>query len=340
MQTFKFHQWLPILIWLLTAIVGFGISFYWCQDVNFALADGFANATALSLTTWVAQKIMGLYPTHVAAMLYSVFIGCLAGFVAYSLASFLLHFYQTDAHNPFVEYSTTEAYRILLLCITASSLIACGAMKRINDSLDEKMNRIADVASLHKEAELFKLRQQIQPHFLFNSLNSINALILINPNKAQDMIGKLSDFLRISVKRDTEKEVLLTDEIAYINTYLDIETIRFSDRLKIEYNEQFSAETQMPPFLLQPIIENAIKFGLYGTTEAVTIKISILEKDSFIQIRVENPFQEATNFKGTGFGLEGIRRRLYLLYGRTDLLQVNTANNNFITELSLPKSNV
>jgi len=216
-------------------------------------------------------------------------------------------------------------------------------------ALEEQFKTLTDAATLHREAELYKLRQQLQPHFLYNSLNSINALILIQPDKAQEMVGKLSDFLRNSVKREVREQLPVAEELEYIQAYLAIEAVRFGDRLKVIFNKEFTDDAVIPSFLLQPILENAIKFGLYGRTGSVTIDMDIRLESFYLVITITNPFDPQNKPPtGTGFGLEGIRRRLYLLFGRTDLLETkvvhdpeaNGENELFTTVLKIPQSNV
>lgn len=205
----------------------------------------------------------------------------------------------------------------------------------------ETDKRKADTEKLAREAELFKLRQQLQPHFLFNSLNSINALIGSQPKDARKMIQQLSDFLRSTLKKDDNEWVTLDEEMEHLALYLEIEKMRFGHRLATAIQfENNSNCRQLPPMLLQPIVENAIKFGLYDTTDTVTITINATCQDHLLVISVQNPFDPQTTppQKGTGFGLSGIHRRLYLLFGRHDLLQTQTDQNNiFTTILKIPQ---
>lgn len=207
-------------------------------------------------------------------------------------------------------------------------------------TLQEEENRKADMERLAKEAELGNLRQQLQPHFLFNSLNSINALISLKPEQARKMTQQLSDFLRGTMKKDERKPVSLEEEIAHLSLYLDIEKVRFGHRLNTDIvSDEASLGMKIPPLLLQPVVENAIKFGLYDTTEAITIKITTKVEDDNLYVIVENPFDPETSQprKGTGFGLESIKRRLYLLFGRSDLLQTDVNGNIFITTVKIPQ---
>jgi sensor histidine kinase YesM len=177
---------------------------------------------------------------------------------------------------------------------------------------------------LRKEAELFKLRQQLQPHFLFNSLNSINALIGKHPQEARLMVQQLSDYLRNNMKKEDNEQVSIREEIADLKLYLAIELVRFGHRLKIKENFEIPTPEQlMPPFLIQPLVENAIKFGLYGTIGEVCIEINASQKKDKLIFQISNPFDTGNvTPKGTGFGLASIRRRLYLLYSRNDLLKI------------------
>jgi hypothetical protein len=198
-----------------------------------------------------------------------------------------------------------------------------------------------DTAKLAREAELASLRQQLQPHFLFNSLNSISALAGSKPEEARKMIQQLSDFLRGTVRKDDQKLLTLQEELRHLQLYLDIEKVRFGHRLKTEVKQADQTPTMiMPALLLQPVVENAIKFGLYDTIGEITIRIITLMQDEMLIIRVENPFDPDTSAnakQGTGFGLDSIRRRLYLLYGRNDLLSTQQIEDIFITEVKIPQ---
>lgn len=210
--------------------------------------------------------------------------------------------------------------------------------KQLNE-LQESMEQQASTESMVREAELQKLQLQLQPHFLFNSLNSINALILVNASKAREMVQQLSDFLRTTLRRADEQWITLEQELAYLQLYLSIEKVRFGHRLevKMDCDEQIKLWL-IPPLLIQPLVENAIKFGLYGTTEAVVISMSTTRVNDSLQIVITNPFdKDMQPAEGSGFGLNGLKRRLYLLYTRNDLLQTSIQDNYFTVTLTLPE---
>ncbi|MEO5976389.1 MAG: histidine kinase [Chryseolinea sp.] len=197
-----------------------------------------------------------------------------------------------------------------------------------------------DTVKLAREAELASLRQQLQPHFLFNSLNSISALAGSKPEAARNMIQQLSDFLRGTIKKDDQQLVSLHEELKHLGLYLEIEKVRFGHRLKTEIVQtEDTKNSQLPSLLLQPLVENAIKFGLYDTIGEITISIFTKIEERRLVITIENPFDSQTSHPrhGTGFGLNSVQRRLYLLYARNDLLSTRQTENKFITEVKIPQ---
>lgn len=224
---------------------------------------------------------------------------------------------------------------LLLSCMSMLSLLFYNQQEQ-----KEAENRRAEAEKLSKEAELLKLRQQLQPHFLFNSLNSISALTGAYPEKARHMIQQLSDFLRGTLRKDDQQWAPLSEEIEHLNLYLDIEKVRFGYRLQTNLDIADEAlSMRLPALLLQPIVENAIKFGLYDTIDEVTIEMKAESIDGILIISVSNPYDETTSqpLQGTGFGLASVRRRLYLLFARNDLLATTSAGNKFTTIIKIPQ---
>ena len=155
------------------------------------------------------------------------------------------------------------------------------------------------------------------------------------------MIQQLSDFLRGTLKKEENAWVSLEEELQHLQLYLEIEKVRFGYRLVTNIvNDAEGRSCQLPSMLLQPIVENAIKFGLYDTIEAVTICINASVADNTLIITVQNPFDATTSIprQGTGFGLSSVQRRLYLLFARNDLLETSNSENVFITTIKIPQS--
>ncbi len=204
----------------------------------------------------------------------------------------------------------------------------------------ETEKKKTEAEQLTKEAELYKLRQQLQPHFLFNALNSINALIGSRPAEARNMVQQLSEFLRSTLKKEEQQWVKLEEEVHSLQLYLEIEKVRFGHRLSTRIEMDADAlQLQIPALLLQPLVENAIKFGLYDTTGDTLISLKAINEKGELFIEVENPFdiETAAAQKGTGFGISSVQRRLYLLFERNDLLQTETKENIFITRVKVPQ---
>lgn len=202
--------------------------------------------------------------------------------------------------------------------------------------------RMQDKEKLARDAELYKIRHQLQPHFLFNSLNSINALIGSRPEEARKMIHQLSDFLRGTIKKEEYQWVSLAEELQYLQLYLDIEKVRFGNRLTTKTEIEEGTDSMMlPSLLLQPVMENAIKFGLYDTIGMIEISLSAQKADNNLLVKIVNPFDPETSYPntGTGFGLQSVNRRLYLLFGRSDLLTVDVKENIFTTMVKIPQVN-
>lgn len=191
---------------------------------------------------------------------------------------------------------------------------------------------------LAQDAELRALRAQIDPHFLFNSLNSISALTMQNPKAARDMTIKLADFFRISLKLGAQEFITLEEELALIRMFLDIEKVRFGARLKFEERISENAlQTRIPPLLLQPLVENAIRHGVAHLVEGGTIQLSTHVNGKLLNIVVENPVDPDTMLsKGTGVGLDNVRKRLHALYATDGALSAISDGTRFKVYVTFP----
>lgn len=318
------------------------LHYYYNVADTISIIDSAVTTITLALAIWGVMQSVRVYPTRVGIMLYSLVVAAFFSMAAITVSNFAISWLpdaeQSAAYHLF---DASIPIRYLVAWLICSWVGGTFALQKRLSAVEDKMKKHADTATLLREAELFKLRQQLQPHFLYNSLNSISALTMIEPAKAQEMVGKLSDFLRNSVKRDGKESISLKEELDYVQTYLSIESIRFGNRLHVVFDNKQEKEANIPPFLLQPILENAIKFGLYGNTGEVTITISITHKDNMLVISVTNPYDpEGQPPKGTGFGLKGIQRRLYLLFARNDLLETNKHKHIYTTTLKIPQEHV
>lgn len=178
-----------------------------------------------------------------------------------------------------------------------------------------------------KDAELIALKSQINPHFIFNSLNNIRSLVIENPEKSRDMITHLSDLLRYSIQFNNREKVSLEQELEVVQNYLNLESIQFEDRL--EYTLEIKPETldlKVPPMAVQLLVENAIKHGIANLPKGGKIEIkSYLDQDNLI-VEVLNTGQINNKSKGTGIGLKNASDRLKLLFGKISDLQIDNMN--------------
>jgi len=209
------------------------------------------------------------------------------------------------------------------------------------EDLQEKLKIESDLQNLVKEAELSALKSQINPHFLFNSLNSISSLTITNPETAQEMVIKLSDFLRYSLSHDKNEQASLKEEFANLVRYLDIEKVRFGKRLKFISNVPDNCSNfRIPSMILQPLIENAIKHGVYNSTEEVVVELICRVEEEYVVIEIWNDYDpKALKKVGKGIGLSNIKKRLQLTYQRQDLLETIAEKMVYRAILKLPKNN-
>ncbi len=230
-------------------------------------------------------------------------------------------------------------FRIFLIWILICAFVFMNFLWNRASAQNSLQTRKDALEKMAKEAELNKIYRQFQPHFIFNCLNTIQVLIETQPEQAEKTVQNLSDFLRGSIQRKQEDRIVLAAEMEHLALYLAIEKIRFGDRLISQIDVTERAESmQLPPLILQPLIENAIKFGLYGTVDQVKIQCVVSDKDENLKIKITNPFDEdAQPPKGTGYGLHSVQRRLYLIFGRQDLLQTTTENHIFTVQLTIPQ---
>ena len=202
----------------------------------------------------------------------------------------------------------------------------------------EKHLKESQLQNQIRKAQLSALKSQINPHFLFNSLNSIASLTLTNPEKAHKMIIALSDFMRYSLRKQQDDMVPLDVELRNIGLYLQIEKIRFGNILTYRFDvEDICNQHLIPNLILQPIFENAIKYGIYESSEPVEIVLEARKFPGQMEIKVLNDFDPmAGTQQGEGVGLTNIRDRLSLLYGSTTLIQTEHNKKQFQIKMIIP----
>ncbi|MGC1244257.1 MAG: histidine kinase [Chryseosolibacter sp.] len=329
-----FLIWCSCWIVLQTVALQFTFGFGWM----ISLGDAFVTNMVIAIAGYDMILVMKYYqPRQIIRIAMSIGLAVLCVFAIHHLTLYLLE--ETPEYVLFLEKSLfirgLYIWLMMALVSTLSWLLLTVSEHHEADT------RAMAAEKLAREAELSRLRQQLQPHFLFNSLNSISALAGSKPEEARKMIHQLSDFFRGTLKKDDQQLVPLSEELEHLTLYLEIEKVRFGHRLKTDIHSDDAALTmKLPSLLLQPVVENAIKFGLYDTTGQTVIKMHASAENNYLIISVENPFDPSLTQprRGTGFGLNSIQRRLYLLYARNDLLITSRKENIFTTTIKIPQS--
>lgn len=204
----------------------------------------------------------------------------------------------------------------------------------------EEQQRTAELRELAHAAQLRALQSQINPHFLFNSLNSVSALILDRQiDEADAMVTKLANFLRLGLSADPMQKIPLWTEIQLQRTYLEIEQLRFPDlRISIAVDDDVG-NSQVPAFILQPIVENAVKYGIANNAPPGHVSLTARRRGRQLHLEViNNSNDERLVRKGTGIGLSNVRQRLQLIYGeeRASLATARLPDSSYRVEIELP----
>ena len=333
-----------IIMWMVLAAIHFIL-----LKAVYKLATGYAVADSLAFNTLFAILGVGLwYMTrfsdlkkkaltevllyHLTGMTVSVLLWLGAGYLILSSA-----FAGQPAYLVFLKHSIV--IRIISGILLYGLLVSVAYLIINYRDLREQFEREAQLKAQLRDAELSMLRSQIRPHFLFNSLNSISALTVADPAKAQDMIIKLSEFMRYSLSQTDETMSTLGKELAQTGLYLDIEKVRYGERLMLTTDIEPQCMTcRLPAMILQPLIENAVKHSVYGTTEKVTVTITAGLKNSDLYLVLSNNYDPSAGItKGTKTGLKNVANRLVTLFGRSNLLQIDKSDDLFRVRLTIPQ---
>lgn len=199
-----------------------------------------------------------------------------------------------------------------------------------------------ELTLLLQQEELNSLKSQINPHFLFNSLNSISSLVYQNPDDANEAIVKLSEYFRYSLTLSKNQFTKLHEEIDNVQRYFEIEKIRFPNKMIINYDiESTCNDFLIPVLILQPIAENAVKHGVYQNVEKSNIDIIVRDENEFFSIIFKNNYEkEEKKSIGTSTGIENVRKRLIVTYKRYDLLTINKTDEIFEVKIFIPKETI
>jgi len=279
---------------------------------------------------WKTLRPLLLIPrVLIASLLFGITLYLLNSIILYY--TFHLNFFTMgEAFSQFLHWS--------FLCMVWSLFYF--AFHLFEKGRAEELRSLQVEANAH-EVELNNLKTQLNPHFMFNAMNSIRALVDEEPELAKKSITQLSNILRSTLLMGRKKLVAVQEELKLVKDYLLLEGIRFEERLQVKYEvDKGVMNYQIPPLMLQTIVENAIKHGISNLRDGGLITIRIAEEGHLLLLRVENSGKLLQNDKlkpGTGTGLENTKKRLRLMYGEAASFSIYDEDNRVVAEVRLPK---
>jgi sensor histidine kinase YesM len=310
--------------------------------VNIVYSNIF-DATSMLLGCWLmirfGKSIKSMIGRHV---ILTVFILGMAFFKFYTFSVFYRIYRDKVYEN--ISDTTRDWYDLLFTLgpIVGMNIIYYWFTRERTQiiKMTEQEYEILQMNDLKNKAELAALEAKINPHFLYNSLNSIASLVHENPDKAEHMVMNLSKFYRFSTGRNNEHFDSLENELEIVRTYLEIEKVRFDERLvySVNYQNEELKNCQIPRFLIQPIVENAIKHGISKLAGNGVVKINISEEKDNLIIKIHDNGVPFPDNIFSGYGLKSIQDKLRLLSGEKASMTINNEPEKAVI-LSLPKQN-
>jgi two-component system, LytTR family, sensor kinase len=337
--------WLIVwwLIWLFLA-TGQSLLFYYAfgSFINMSIIDSLVSLliySGIALSLWYPFSFFNTGKTKTTTVISNLVLSGAFAIALWALSTkYIMLLILPEENNYQAYWEATFPYRIGTGVFIYGLLILSYYLFVSLTNLSEKNAKEARLESLIKDTELKMLRSQINPHFLFNCLNSVSSLTITDPEKAREMIIKLSDFMRYALSKKDEQPVSLRSELENLRLYLDIEKVRFGDRLFFEEKiGENCLEIKMPVMLLQPLYENAIKHGVYESTDRVLITTEVKLTDSYVEISISNNYEAVPSPRhGTGTGLLNVARRLEVSYGKKASIKTTKENGVYTVKLYIP----
>jgi sensor histidine kinase YesM len=312
----------------------------WSTAIAFSIPMSLLYAF-VTLSAWYVCRAFPLKTTSILLVLTSLILAALLSSalwigLGFAWTSVISMFLQTSPQTPW--------YRESLPWLAGTGVVLFLLAAAVNYLFDAfEASRVAERSALElqvlaRDAELKALRAQIEPHFLFNSLNSISALTAKNPALAREMTLRLADFFRLSMKYGALDFVTLEEELDIGRKFLEIEKVRFEGRLADHVSlEPAAGSCLIPPLVLQPLIENAVNHGIASLLKGGTIHINARCIGNSLVITIENPYDGPPGGKKkSGIGMENVRQRLQRLYGSDARLDVAAEPSSFAVTLQFP----
>lgn len=241
---------------------------------------------------------------------------------------------------PHVSYAKAIGFNLMIYVWLFGMYVAALELMRSLGTIRDREAQLAQAREAAHQAQLAALRFQLNPHFLFNTLNAISSLVIDGQNAdAERMMAGLCDFLRASLEADPDKPVPLAKELAAVETYLEIERVRFGDRLSVRIDSDAALdEVMIPGLILQPLVENAVKYAVAPSRETVTVSVTAVISNGALLLTVEDHQDGARSpvAGGTGLGLANVRGRLEGLHGAPGSLDAGPTDGGYRAVVRLP----
>ncbi|MCK4751037.1 MAG: histidine kinase [Bacteroidales bacterium] len=332
------------IVWLvIAALQGFMYWYFKQFPLSVVITDALVSSLFfgfLGLLAWYPTRYI---PFQRHTPVYSILAHVVAGLLvllAWMLLSVgLLNALFSEDADYLSFLNNSLAWRGMLGGLIYLVLVLVYYLASSVQKLQERTRQEERLKNLVRDTELNMLKSQINPHFLFNSLNSISSLTMSSPDEARDMIIRLSDFLRYSLKHRENEYVPLKEELGRMKDYLAIEKIRFGEKLQYEFNIDGACEDfPVPTMIFQPLFENAIRHSVYESTETVTIRFDCTPEKDVMRTVITNDYDPGVpTRKGTGVGLQNVRQRIELAYEGHGTVRWNGEQGKFGVTILFPR---
>jgi two-component system LytT family sensor kinase len=311
------------------------------KPLEYQLVIGIAGVAGFVLSMPMRYVYRALMGKPLRTIIFNVVVTC---YVISLALRVIINFSYKWIAEP--EWEITSLFEIFGSAVSTTYLLLCWSALYFGIKYYENAQKQREAAlrsaALAQEAQLKMLRYQLNPHFLFNTLNAISTLILDNQNRtANHAVTRLSEFLRYTLDQDPMKKVTLRQEMEALDLYMNTERLRFGGRLRLEYAvEEEALNSMVPSLLLQPLIENAVKYAISPREDGGSIRIEGRVRSGMLEITVidDGPGLRDGNalIEGRGVGLRNTRERLNVLYGERHRFAVLNSHPGMRIEIGLP----